>query len=128
MGFEVELLGLYAIVLHRSELRAQLPQPRLASGDADGDRASRSQHAVEDMDGDVHLEGLALVRARAHPPPVFHVLRTRNLTGSAVADPCLNLRWPVRAPRLGSVQQGHGGRSGQQDGPHPVGHDGERLG
>ena len=31
------------------------------------------------MDGHIYLGRPTLVRARAHPPPVFHVLRTRNL-------------------------------------------------
>ncbi len=37
------------------------PNPRLRSGDADGLRASQFQHAVEDVDGDVHLGRLAFV-------------------------------------------------------------------
>ena len=31
------------------------PSPGCGSGDADADRASRRQHAVEDVDGDIHL-------------------------------------------------------------------------
>ncbi len=44
-----------AAVLHGPWVRAQLPSPRLWSGDADGNRASELQHAVEDMDRDIHL-------------------------------------------------------------------------
>ncbi len=57
---------------------ALTPTP-LGSGDADGAWASEIQHAVERVDGDRHLGRPALVRMRAHPPPVFHVLRMRNL-------------------------------------------------
>jgi len=66
--------------------------PTLHSGDADGDRASKVQHAVQDMDGDVHLGCPTRVRARADPPPAFHVLRTWNL-GRLRPSPitCLNL-------------------------------------
>src|SRR5215212_1851275 len=52
-------------VLHGSRQRAQCPQPRLGSGDADGVRASQLQHAVEDKDRHVHLSCPTLVRARA---------------------------------------------------------------
>src|SRR5215212_11906866 len=41
--------------------------PRLCSGDTDGFRASQLQHAVQDHEGDVHLGGLMLVRARVQP-------------------------------------------------------------
>jgi len=54
-------------VLHGPGVRAQLPSPRLWSGGADGDRASKLQHTVEGMDGDVHLGRPPLVRARAQP-------------------------------------------------------------
>jgi len=54
-------------VLHRSEVWALLPQPRLGSGGADGDRASKLQHTVEGMDSDVHLDRPILVRVRAQP-------------------------------------------------------------
>jgi hypothetical protein len=40
-----------AALLHGPGMRARLPQPRSGLGDADGDRASKFQHAVEDMDG-----------------------------------------------------------------------------
>src|SRR4051794_23659624 len=39
-----------AAVLHGSRQRAQCPQPRLGSGDADVVRASQLQHAVQDLD------------------------------------------------------------------------------
>ena len=55
------------------------PIPVWGSSDADGDRASKFQHTVERMDGHVHLGRSAPIRAGADPPPVFHVLRTRNL-------------------------------------------------
>ncbi len=54
-------------VLHKSEVWAQLPQLCLASGNADGDRASQLQYAVEVVDSHMHLGGPALVRARAQP-------------------------------------------------------------
>ncbi len=41
------------------------PSPGCASGDADGDRASKLQHTVERVDGDVHLGRPTPVRARA---------------------------------------------------------------
>ena len=41
--------------------------PRLWSGDADGNRASEFQHAVERVDGDVHFGRPTFVRARAQP-------------------------------------------------------------
>src|SRR4051795_9645905 len=47
--------------------RTQWSSPRLRSGDTDRLRASKLQHAVQDRDGDVHLGGLTLVRARAQP-------------------------------------------------------------
>ncbi len=50
-------------LLHGPGMRAQLLPTRLQSGDADGDRASRLQHAVERVDGNVHLGRPALVRA-----------------------------------------------------------------
>ena len=81
---------------------AQLPQSRLGSGDADGDRASKLQHAVERVDGDVHLGRQAPVRAPAHPPPVFHVLRTRNLDWLRPSPiTCLNL--PMAASARGRL-------------------------
>lgn len=42
-----------------------MPPSRLGSGDAERDRASQIQHAVQRMDGDVHLRRATLVRARA---------------------------------------------------------------
>ena len=41
--------------------------PARGSGDADGNRASQLQHAVERMDGNVHLGRATFVRARAQP-------------------------------------------------------------
>ncbi len=38
------------------------PSPDRGSGDADGVRASELQHAVEDVDGDLHLEPLRVSR------------------------------------------------------------------
>jgi len=43
------------------------PSPGCGSGNADRDWASQPQHAVERMDGDVHLGRPAPVRARAQP-------------------------------------------------------------
>src|SRR5215218_6130863 len=43
------------------------PNPVLGSCDADGLRASQLQHAVEDVDGNVHLGHPTLIRARAQP-------------------------------------------------------------
>src|SRR3954447_26642087 len=51
-------------VLHGSGERAQCPQPRLGSGDADIVRASQLQHAVEHVDCHVHLSRPTLVRTR----------------------------------------------------------------
>ena len=45
--------------------RAQSFQPHLKSSNPDGDRASKLQHAVQDMDGDGNLGGAAVVRAKA---------------------------------------------------------------
>jgi len=58
-----------ASVLHGSGGGRHAPDPVLGSCDADGLRASQLQHAVQDHDGDVHLGGLTLVRARAQPVP-----------------------------------------------------------
>src|SRR5208282_1863864 len=41
------------------------PQPHLSSCEADGDRASQLQHAVQSMDGDANLGGAAAVFAKA---------------------------------------------------------------
>src|SRR5208282_6643658 len=41
------------------------PQPHLSSCEADGDRASQLQHAVQSMDGDANLGGAAAVLAKA---------------------------------------------------------------
>src|SRR5215208_4209863 len=43
------------------------PNPVLGSCDADGLRASQLHHAVEDVDGDVHLGRPTLVRVRSQP-------------------------------------------------------------
>ena len=47
--------------------RRSYPIPTRGSGNADGDRASKLRHAVERMDGDVHLGRATFVRARAQP-------------------------------------------------------------
>src|SRR3712207_9482138 len=62
----VELRSHVAVV-HGSGTWTQLPQPRPGSSDADIGRASELQHAVEGVDGDVHLGRPTLVRARAQP-------------------------------------------------------------
>ena len=54
-------------MLHGPEMRAPLPQPRLGSGDANGDRVAPFQHAVERMDGNHHLGRPAPVVAHAQP-------------------------------------------------------------
>src|SRR5215218_11359385 len=56
-----------AAVLHGSVGRAHSPLPRSGSCDADGLRASQLQHAVEGVDGNLHLGRPTLVRARAQP-------------------------------------------------------------
>jgi hypothetical protein len=43
------------------------PYPVLGSCDADGLRASQLQHAVEGVDGNLHLGRPTLIRARAQP-------------------------------------------------------------
>src|SRR3954454_14963709 len=45
------------------------PDPVRGSCDADGLRASQFQHAVQDLDGDVHLSRPTLIRTRAQPVP-----------------------------------------------------------
>ena len=52
-------------VLHGPEVRAHLPQSGLGSADAHGDRASKLQHTVQDMNSDVHLGAAALFSDRA---------------------------------------------------------------
>ncbi len=47
--------------------RRNHPYPVPRSGDADGLRASQLQHAVEDVDGNLHLGRPTLIRARAQP-------------------------------------------------------------
>src|SRR4051794_15902365 len=54
-------------VLHGSVGRAHSPLPRSGSCDADGLRASQLQHAVQRMDGNLHLGRPTLVRAAAQP-------------------------------------------------------------
>ena len=59
--------------LHGSVGRAHSPLPRSGSCDADGLRASQLQHAVQRMDGNVHLGRPTLVRAASaarHRSPV----------------------------------------------------------
>src|SRR4051812_3546873 len=67
IGSILQLLGLDLAVpedvVHGSGRWTQLPQPRLGSSNADIVRASELQHAVERMDGDVHLGRPTLVRA-----------------------------------------------------------------
>ena len=58
-------------MLHGPEVRARLPQPRSGSRDADRDRASELQHAIEGMDSDLQLGCAALVLVRAQPVPVL---------------------------------------------------------
>ena len=60
------------------------PSRACGSGDADGDRASKLQHAVERMNGDVHLGRPGLIRARVHPPP----LTCLNLPIAALTRAC----------------------------------------
>src|SRR5829696_2291922 len=57
----------YRIQVHGSGTWTRLPQPRPGSSDADIVRASELQHAVERMNGDVHLGRPTLVRVRAQP-------------------------------------------------------------
>ena len=45
--------------------RRNYPSPARGSGNADGDRASEFQHAIERMDGDVHLGRPTPIRVRA---------------------------------------------------------------
>src|SRR3954449_8672284 len=54
-------------VLHGSVGEEPLPLPRSGSCNADGLRASQLQHAVQSMDGNVHLGRPTLVRAAAQP-------------------------------------------------------------
>jgi len=59
-----DVLGcLREAVLHRPGGGRSCPRPRLWSGDADEDRASELQHAVERADGNVHLGRPTFVRA-----------------------------------------------------------------
>jgi hypothetical protein len=60
-------------VLHGPGVQTYSPQPRSGSGDADRDRASQLQHAVERVDSDLHLgrPALVLVRAQAVPDHLF---------------------------------------------------------
>jgi len=53
------------------------PSPDWRSDDADGVRASQLQHAVEDVNSDLHLGGPALVRARAQAV-ADHLLEARH--------------------------------------------------
>ena len=56
-------LGGGVSVLHGPWERTQQPQPRLGSGGAGVVRASKLRHAVERVDGDVHLGRAAVVGA-----------------------------------------------------------------
>src|SRR4051812_47228797 len=55
----------WSAVLHGSVGGAHSPLPRSGSCNADGLRASQLQHAVQSMDGNVHLGHPTLVRAAA---------------------------------------------------------------
>ena len=56
-------LTVWVAVLHGSVGRAHSPLPRSGSCDADGLRASQLQHAVEGVDGNLHLGRPTLIRA-----------------------------------------------------------------
>ncbi len=83
-------------VLHGLGVQAYSPQPRSGSGDAHRDRASQLQHTIERVDGDLHLGRPALVLVRAHPPPTFHVLRTRNLVWGFFCQVVIAISWRNR--------------------------------
>jgi hypothetical protein len=50
------------------DTRLQHPQSHLNSGDANGDRASQLQYAIQDMNCDTNLGGATAVVAKAHHP------------------------------------------------------------
>ena len=55
--------GWYLQMLHGIGERTQQPQPRLVPGGADVVWASKLQHAVECVDGDVHLGRSTVIHA-----------------------------------------------------------------
>ena len=52
-------------MVHGSEVETQQPLPRLGSGNADIARASKLQHAVEDVNGDIDFRRPTFVHTRA---------------------------------------------------------------
>jgi len=79
------------------------PSPDRGSGNSDGVRASQLQHAVDDMDSDVHLGRLAFVGVRAQSVLVvgsrtLMLLFLCELVKAQAADetcPALRLRSPA---------------------------------
>ncbi len=78
--------------------------PCLHSGDADGVRASQVRHAVERVDGDVHLSCPALVRARAQPV-AGHLLEPADRGFGSSANGVAGCFLPSRAAVLGNALQ-----------------------
>ena len=68
-GSDCKNLAIHAGVMHKSGIRAQLPQPRSRSGGADIVRASQLQHTVERVDSHLHLGRATLLRMRAQLVP-----------------------------------------------------------
>src|SRR3954468_5354605 len=104
------------------------PFPVLGSCDADGLRASQLQHAVQDLDGDVHLGRPTLIRVRAQPVP-DHALVAPDGGLSSGARVAARDLLPAHPARLGDELQvavplrrrglgrgaGHGGRARGHD-------------
>ncbi len=92
-----------ASVLHEPGERAQEPQPRLGSGDADGVRASKLHPVMERTGGDVHLGRPAVARrssvreGSASPMtcltrPITAAARARVVSPDAFCHACARAR------------------------------------
>jgi len=109
------------------------PSPGCGSGDTDGDQASQLQHAVERMDGDVHLGRPTPVRARVQPVTDDLLERADGCFGPSPL--CVAARLlPGRASVLGDTVQvavplrGFGLGRVARHGRGPWRHDDRRLG
>ncbi len=76
---------------------AVAPSPVWGSGDADRDRASKLQHAVERMDGDVHLGPLQPYSTGFAGGTLTASARRWSVRERSPSPiPCLTGRWPLR--------------------------------
>src|SRR4051795_8153941 len=84
--------------------RAHSPLPRSGPCDADGLRASQLQHAVQSMDGNVHLGRPTLVRAAAQSV-TDHLFEPADGSFDAGSDGVAGRLLPGRSSMLGDNLQ-----------------------